>query len=38
MRAIQGGFVPAGLAFLVLAFVLLIPAAPAFAQWRNYGG
>jgi lipoprotein-anchoring transpeptidase ErfK/SrfK len=38
MRAIQGGFVPGGLASLVLASVLLIPAAPAFAQWRNYGG
>ena len=38
MRAIQGGFVPAGLASLILALVLLIPAAPAFAQWRYYGG
>src|ERR1700675_535330 len=37
MRAIQGGCT-ARLASLVLAFVLLIPAAPAFAQWRNYGG
>src|SRR6202051_4874725 len=38
MRAIQGCFVPGGLASLVLASVLLMPAAPAFAQWRNYGG
>jgi lipoprotein-anchoring transpeptidase ErfK/SrfK len=38
MRGIQGGFVPGGLASLILASVLLIPAAPAFAQWRNYGG
>ena len=38
MRAIQGGFVPGGLASLILASVLMVPAAPAFAQWRNYGG
>ena len=38
MRAKQGGFYRAGLASLILALVLLIPAAPAFAQWRNYGG
>jgi lipoprotein-anchoring transpeptidase ErfK/SrfK len=37
MHALQGSFVPAGLAFLILALLLLIPAAPAFAQWRNYG-
>ncbi|MGH6851621.1 MAG: L,D-transpeptidase [Methylocella sp.] len=37
MRAKQGGFVAAGLAYLILALVILIPA-PAFAQWRNYGG
>ena len=37
MRAKQGAFT-ARLASLVLAFVLLIPAAPAVAQWRNYGG
>src|ERR1700730_562241 len=37
MRAIQGGFTARG-AGLVLALVLLIPAAPAVAQWRNYGG
>jgi lipoprotein-anchoring transpeptidase ErfK/SrfK len=38
MRATQGGCVPAGLASLILALVLLSPAAPAAAQWRNYGG
>jgi lipoprotein-anchoring transpeptidase ErfK/SrfK len=37
MRAKQGGCT-ARLASLVLAFVLLTPAGPAFAQWRNYGG
>jgi lipoprotein-anchoring transpeptidase ErfK/SrfK len=37
MRAKQSGFT-ARLASLLLAFVLLIPAAPAIAQWRNYGG
>lgn len=38
MRAMQGSFVSVGLAFLIAALVLLIPAAPAFAQWRYYGG
>jgi hypothetical protein len=38
MRAKLGGFVPAGLASLSLAVVLLTPATPAVAQWRNYGG
>lgn len=38
MRAIQSSFVPAGLASFILALVLLIPTAPAVAQWRNYGG
>ena len=38
MRAIQGGFVLTGVASLILALVLVIPAAPAAAQWRNYGG
>ncbi len=38
MRAMQGSFVPVGLAFLIVAVILLIPAAPAFAQWRYYGG
>ena len=38
MRAKQGGFVPAGLASLSLALVLLTPATPAVAQWRDYGG
>ena len=37
MRALQGGFTARG-AGLILALALLIPAAPAFAQWRNYGG
>ncbi len=37
MRAKQGAFT-ARLTSLVLAFVLLSPAAPAVAQWRNYGG
>jgi lipoprotein-anchoring transpeptidase ErfK/SrfK len=37
MRAKHGGFT-ARLASLVLIFALLIPAAPAVAQWRNYGG
>jgi lipoprotein-anchoring transpeptidase ErfK/SrfK len=37
MRAKQSGFT-ARLTSLVLAFVLLSPAAPAVAQWRNYGG
>jgi lipoprotein-anchoring transpeptidase ErfK/SrfK len=37
MRAKQCGLT-ARLASLLLAFVLLIPAAPAFAQWHNYGG
>ncbi|MGI8568741.1 MAG: L,D-transpeptidase [Methylocella sp.] len=38
MRAIQGGITAARGAGLVLALVLLIPAAPAFAQWGNYRG
>ncbi len=38
MREIQGGFVPTGVASLILALVLVIPAAPAVAQWRNYDG
>ena len=38
MRAMQGNFVPVGLAFLIVAVILLIAAAPAFAQWRYYGG
>jgi lipoprotein-anchoring transpeptidase ErfK/SrfK len=38
MCAKQGGFVPAGLASLSLAWVLLTPATPAVAQWRDYGG
>lgn len=38
MRAVSIGIPAARGAGLVLAFVLLIPAAPAFAQWRNYGG
>jgi lipoprotein-anchoring transpeptidase ErfK/SrfK len=37
MRANQVG-ITARLASLVLGFVLLSPAAPAVAQWRNYGG
>jgi lipoprotein-anchoring transpeptidase ErfK/SrfK len=37
MRAKHGGFA-ARLTSLVLALVLLSPAAPAVAQWRNYGG
>jgi lipoprotein-anchoring transpeptidase ErfK/SrfK len=37
MRAKQCGFT-ARLASLVLIFALLIPAAPAVAQWRYYGG
>jgi lipoprotein-anchoring transpeptidase ErfK/SrfK len=37
MRANQDGFTAAR-ASLVLAFVLLSPAAPAVAQWQNYGG
>jgi L,D-transpeptidase catalytic domain len=38
MRAIKGGFFFAGLSSLILALALLIPAAPAFGQWRTYGG
>jgi lipoprotein-anchoring transpeptidase ErfK/SrfK len=38
MRAKLGGFVPAGLASLSLAVVLLTHATPAVAQWRSYGG
>jgi lipoprotein-anchoring transpeptidase ErfK/SrfK len=38
MRAKKIDFTAARGAGLVLAAVLLIPAAPAFAQWRNYGG
>ncbi|MGH6843204.1 MAG: L,D-transpeptidase, partial [Methylocella sp.] len=37
MRAVQVSFTAMRGAGLVLALVLLIPAAPAFAQWRNYG-
>jgi lipoprotein-anchoring transpeptidase ErfK/SrfK len=37
MRAKHGGFT-ARLASLALTFALLFPAAPAFAQWRYYGG
>ncbi|MGH6869074.1 MAG: L,D-transpeptidase [Methylocella sp.] len=38
MRATSIGITAARGAGLTLALVLLIPAAPAFAQWRNYGG
>jgi lipoprotein-anchoring transpeptidase ErfK/SrfK len=38
MRAKKIDFTAAPGASLVLAMVLLIPAAPALAQWRNYGG